>query len=179
MITQTSYSLDEKNCIVSVDGDWDRYALENDAGDLFAEKILGKSIYDFISGSTTRAWFETIVQMVRMTRTPIERPYRCDSPTLKRYMKMRVSYDGERIHIVHDLLSVEERKEPVLIKHVSEYSRYHTSKHRCSSCGRVHQDGQWYDPDDAALRRDELNLLVVAYVVCETCQLLFPNGAGE
>ncbi len=48
-----SYTLDRNNRIVDVGGEWDHFAIENDARNLVTPNVLGRPINEFIIGDVT------------------------------------------------------------------------------------------------------------------------------
>ena len=176
LINQTTYYLDKGDKILSVGSGWNQFASENDGEQLVAAKVEGRSIWDFISGDITKVWFRTIIQLADLHQEAVEHPYRCDSPTLKRYMKMRVSKENNILRVDHSLLRVERREKPVLIRHASEFDIFSQAMRCCSLCGRIHRGREWYEPDDAIFDSEGSQTFFVIYVVCETCQLLMPMG---
>ena len=94
MTTQTTaYVLDNRNRIISVSEAWDRFAAENGGNKTSYKDVCGRPIWDFVTGDPTRMWREAIFQFARLRGDRVERPYKCDSPDLKRFMRMRIVSD--------------------------------------------------------------------------------------
>jgi hypothetical protein len=111
----TTYILDGKGRIISINGPWDEFAHENGGVDIYANDIQGQLIWDFISGDATRMWFDTLINFAAIKNEIIKRPYRCDSPEFKRYMRMTITPEGNGLlRIDHELLSLEQRKIPYI-----------------------------------------------------------------
>lgn len=173
MTTQTvSYVLDSQNRIISTGGVWDEFADENGGTGSSLKDICGRSIWDFIKGDVTRMWLDSVFQYARAFGKTIERPYRCDSPDLKRFMRMRIIPEKEGVlRIEHEILSIEKRSAPVNIKFGQ--STVNGVNQRCSICGRVNM-GEWKEPHGD---HDEVSDgIYVIYTVCEDCQLLMPGS---
>lgn len=171
--TTTEYLVDEVDRIVSVSGPWDRFADENDGINARADAVCGRSIWDFIAGDGTRMWLDAIFKIARVRRASIERSYRCDSPDVKRFMRMRIiPGDGGALRIEHEVLGMEERHLPV-------YIRYKSSKDtgkirlRCSICGRVRHGKVWEEP--CPEHAGSSGEIVVVYSVCEACCRVIPE----
>lgn len=167
----TMYLLNKKNHILSVSGPWDRFAEENNGVNVFSSDVCGRSLWDFVVGDFTRIWLETIFQLARLRNTMTEQWYRCDSPEVKRFMKMRIVPDREDgLRIEHKTLVTEERPVPVYIRYGPDKSNVRT---RCSICGRVKLEGVWKEPRaEYAETSREIN---VAYSVCTDCRCLLPG----
>lgn len=173
--TTTTYLLNNKDIILSVKGPWDEFADDNGGIKIYAKDVCGRSIWDFVVGDETRMWLETIFQLARLNLSIIERSYRCDSPDLKRFMRMRIfPEEGGNLRIEHKILAIKERSAPVNIQY-SKNSNRKKLRQRCSFCGRLNQDGKqgnWVEP--LPEHADMSSEIIVIYTVCEDCQDLFP-----
>lgn len=171
MTTPTTYVLDDRNRICSVSGVWDEFADENGGRKLSSNDVCGRTIWDFVAGDATRMWLDAIFQLTRLRGTCLERSYRCDSPDVKRFMRMRVLADqGRFLRIEHEILATEPRAAPVPIHYgANALDGIHR---RCSICGRVHI-GRWQEP--LAEHVDASNRIMVIYTVCEDCKRLLPR----
>ncbi|TWI74001.1 hypothetical protein LZ24_01231 [Desulfobotulus alkaliphilus] len=170
-IPDTEYLLDKGDRIVSVGGAWDSFAKENGAAKVFSGDVCGRSVWDYVTGDATRMWLEALFQLARLRRTEIERPYRCDSPDVKRFMRMRIAVEqGGLLRIGHEILATEKRPASVHIQYGSETTK--NLRQRCSICGRIRGDG-WQEPhpEDA----DISGILVVIYTVCKDCRV-YPHS---
>lgn len=162
------YWIDKKMKIVSISGPWDEFAEKNNGPDIVSEKVRGKHVWEFITGDTTRMWFDALIQLARVKRVPIERPYRCDSPRLKRYMNMTITpEDSGLLRIEHTLISTQELQTPVNFTFAREKNTepIHT---RCSVCGRVKNSQLWQETADRG-EEEEINMNVT-YAVCPDCR---------
>lgn len=166
----TIYIIDQKDQILSVSGSWDEFAGENDGKHVYASEVCGKLIWDFVNGETTRMWLTTVFQIARLRNSALERPYRCDSPELKRHMLMRILPEPEGLlRIEHEMLSAEERTHPVYIHYASEKA-VATIRFRCSICGKVKDCDDWLEPDDISPISTKVDPILVEYTVCEDCR---------
>jgi hypothetical protein len=52
---------------------------------------VGHCLWDFIDGIETIRLYQAILQRVRAAAAQIVAPFRCDSPTLRRYMRLEIS----------------------------------------------------------------------------------------
>jgi hypothetical protein len=166
-----AYVLDSHDRIISVSKEWNAFSDENGGKHSSSTDVIGQRIWDFVAGDATRMWLATVFQFARLCGTSIERPYRCDSPEMKRFMRMRiVSEQGGNLRIEHEVLATEQRPAPIHI-HYGANTTKNTSQ-RCSICGRVNRGG-WQDP--LAEHADASNRIIVIYTVCEDCQRLMPG----
>lgn len=168
---KNTYFLNDHDNIVSVDGSWDKFAKDNGGESVQSGDICGSSIWSFIKGDATRMWLEVIFQYVRLHGTSVERLYRCDSPELKRYMRMRiVPEENGTLRVEHEILDTEERAVPVYMQYGTTASK--NTRQRCSICGRVNIDG-WKELTDK--EAEALGNILVTYTVCEDCKQLMPG----
>ena len=168
----TVYVLDNQDRIISFSGAWDEFAKENGGTNLSSIDVYGRSIWDFVTGDATRMWLDAVFQYARLRGLKVERPYRCDSPDLKRFMRMRVVPEQASIlRIEHEILSTEQRIASVIIKCGSITMK--NTRQRCSICGRLKNIGGWQEPHE-----DHVNGpggIIVIYTVCEDCQRSMPG----
>jgi hypothetical protein len=60
-----AYAVDAENRIVAVGRRrWDRFAVENGAPELRAEKIIGRNLFEFVSGSEVRQIYSDLADRV-------------------------------------------------------------------------------------------------------------------
>jgi len=166
----TTYVLDLQNRIISIGGEWDAFADENDGTKLTLKDVQGRPIRDFIKGDATIMWVEALLQYSRILGKIVDRPYRCDSPDLKRFMRMRIVPEQCGVlHIEHELLSTQPRSTPIYIQYGG--ITMNGAKLRCSICGRLNITG-WTEP--RGNHTNASGVIVVDYTVCENCQRLVP-----
>lgn len=171
----TAYEIDSNDCIVFVGDSWDIFANENGGTNTLAKDVIGRKVWDFVAGDVTRMWLSSLFQLSRLRGETIERLYRCDSPSLKRFMRMRVfSKKGGLLFIAHEILATEQRPKPIHIKYCPD-TMCHV-KQRCSFCGRIN-NGEWQEP--SAEHADTDYGLLVVYTVCERCLLCMPGIHGK
>lgn len=173
---KNSYTIDKKNKIVGTSSTWDEFALENDGGEIVSKKVIGRSIWNFVKGDHTRMWLQTVFELVRLKGESIERPYRCDSPDVRRFMKMNISPlpDG-KIKLEHEILKTEERERPVVFKYSPESGS--KIRFRCSLCGKIKVGNDWAEPDESDYKEiiQKYGGIIVAYTICPECKTTLPS----
>ena len=179
MSPNISYWVNSQDIICKVDEHWDSTLEDSKARRVKSGVIIGKSIFDFICDDVTRMYLRTMLQSVRLIPRVLQRPYRCDSPTEKRFMEMTLELESNSwVRISHKLLRTEPIATPILFKSVttankieqsSSYAAYHV---RCSICNRVRLTSgkDWRDvdklpPEDIT----GIESLRVIYGVCSDC----------
>lgn len=167
-----SYTLDKADNIVAVGGNWDAFARENDGESLLASKIIGCNLDQFIHGDITRMFVRTMIMSARTLQRPVLRPYRCDSPKLKRFMEMTVLPGAQgAVEVVHRELRSEPIAHPMPISAAPAGAGKRFVK-RCSICNRVKAQDIWSELDaaiDAARIPAGAHDIKVIYGVCPDC----------
>lgn len=168
--------IDHLDRIVRVGPFWDQFLLDNDGGgECSSSEIQGKSVWEFVLGDPTRIWLNTLLSLARLRKSPVERPYRCDSPHVRRFMQMNIIPEETKLVRMEHILVREEQRVVTVEIHLAPRVAENLYR-RCSICCRVDFGGTWTEPDnppeswgDAPLRP-----LQVIYAVCEECQRLLP-----
>lgn len=164
------YWLDSKSIIQKVGEDWDEFAETNQATEIAGEAVIGRPLYSFIAGDTTRLFVEAMLQAVRVRQEPIRQPYRCDSPNLRREMEMLLLPEPDgHVRLIHRTLNIEPFPRPYLFNTVIAET---TQKHmiRCSMCNRILQFGVWRDIHEVDELTDRSGVIPVVYRVCTDCR---------
>lgn len=175
-ITDVTYLLDCENRIMSVHGPWDEFAIENGGNDALAVDVCGRPLWDFVEDDDTRTWLEAIFEFVRLRGEIVQRPYRCDSPQLKRYMQMIIAPRAEGVlRVEHQMLRTEPRRFPVEIEYGGEHAT-NNMKLRCSLCGCIKNGDRWEEPTPEHAQPGPH--ILVAYTVCDGCSLVLPGPSN-
>lgn len=166
------YRLDAADRIVEIGGCWNDFALANAGESVLAECVLGSDIYDHVSGDASRMFLHTLLTATRSLARDTTRPYRCDSPGVKRFMEMSLLPLADHgVMVAHRMIKVE----PLPGRYdfiASKNQPYPPSRIvRCSICNRIKHAGEWLETD----RAGALGLLSsseptpVIYGVCDAC----------
>lgn len=165
------YSIDDQNRLVSFNHNWNPFALENSSAHLVAENLVGQPLFDHISGDELSQLWRSIIDGVRNRQKTAEFDYRCDSPHLKRHMRMRVSFSAGRVHFSSAVLRTtavaglgifdlnQQRAKSIIIA--------------CSWCKRIKAgETLWLEPEIAVdrmqLLQDE-HLPEISHGICPAC----------
>lgn len=174
---KTIYWLDHEDKIVRVGPGWDEFALDNDGRGVVSAEVVGCALWDFVTGETTQMWIESLLGFVRVMEREITRPYRCDSPMVRRYMKMTVTpVPGGLLRLEHLVSRIEPRPHPVHM--LAAGTLRHAHSLRCSNCGKIRVDGQWVEAEINAADTaggTVANPLRVLYAICEDCLQVLPS----
>ena len=164
------FSIDRHDQIVAVNDTWTTFALANDAPDLVNERVLQRSIWDFIVDTTTRQLYGDLLLRVRRG-IPARFPFRCDSPTARRHLEMRLTPKPDHtVRFESVVLASELRvQQPLWDRHVQ---RGEDLVRVCSWCKRVEMAGEWFNVEDAIgrLRLFERHAMPrLSHGICRDC----------
>jgi hypothetical protein len=167
------YAVDASDTIVSVSPLWLAFARENGAPELSEQAMIGRSLWDFIEGAETTRLYQAIFQRVRSTVPRVIVPFRCDSPTLRRQMRLEIHRGPENSIRLDGVL---ERVEltPQLNLLDPGFPRSDDLLTMCSCCKRaIIEPVGWLEIDQAAAR---LHLLErdraprIRQTICPDCR---------
>jgi hypothetical protein len=85
------YQVDADDRIRFVDAEWIAFARQNAAAELDTDAVLDRSLWQFVVGKETRHLYQMIFTGVRERLSEKTVPFRCDSPTRRRYMELLVA----------------------------------------------------------------------------------------
>lgn len=165
-----TYQINSADCITSVSGSWDLFAAANGGGTR-ATNVVGHSLWDFVVHNATRQVYRDLITRVRGGR-PVTFSYRCDSPTLRRFMQMTMS-PGACGSVTFDswTLRTEPRDAPAVT--ISPDIRTGDLLRVCGWCKRVAvADNEWVEIEIAV---DRLGLMAdrspvgVTHGMCPAC----------
>ena len=144
------YQIDEYDKIKCVSENWDKFAAENDALDLVSKpQVLNRPLWDFITDIETRHLYSIVIDRVRKENVPVDIPFRCDSPNLRRFMKMTIKpLSDNKVRFKSEIMRVEKR-EPLKILDKNE-TRSNENIEMCSFCKKIKMaKNKWGDTEDA------------------------------
>ena len=146
------YRVDESDIITWVSGEWLEFARANAAGHLTVETVVGRSLWDFVTGDEIRRLYHLLFARVRTAGIPVSVPFRCDSPEARRFMQLHVTPgDVGSLELTAHLVSEERREHvPLLDAAVPRTSEFVTV---CTWCRRVLLAfDEWVEPEIAMNR---------------------------
>jgi len=166
------YRLDARDRVAWVSPEWLAFARENHAEGLAAPAVVGRPVWDFIRGMETQAVYRALFRAVRTRGAAVTFPFRCDSPSTRRYMELRVSPGhAGHIELAGRLLRSEARLYLAILD--CQLPRHRPRVELCSFCKRIHVAGcGWFEADEALGRiepfaSDELPEL--EHGICDAC----------
>lgn len=165
------YSIDSADVIDHVNAAWNEFAIENSGKEYLADYVVGKKLWDFITGAEARFLSQKLAERVRQTRKALQVPFRCDAPDLRRYMTMAiVPKERNGLSFVCDVVRRESR-EPISIL---DPTRLKSDQFlmMCSWCKRIEVDKVWHEIEDGitALGLFEVDEVPqISHTMCQSC----------
>lgn len=170
------YWLDVGDTIVDIAPGWEHFANANDAPDLDVRRVIGRNLMNYVHGDVTRMFVRTLIQSARLLRRPLVRPYRCDSPEVRRDMEMRLCVeDSGLLRWEHRLVSATPFERRIAFA-PAEPTEARRCTVRCSMCNRLKSPRGWHEPVDQPPPAETCSPLPVIYGVCPEC-LNYPERA--
>lgn len=84
------YHVDRDNKICFVNSEWSIFARENNARRLEASAMLGAPLMDSIADKSSRYLYSVMIDRIRREQQNLSFQFRCDSPGMRRWMKMEM-----------------------------------------------------------------------------------------
>ena len=169
------YSVGSDDIIDWVSEGWTRFAAQNDAPELSAQAVIGKPIWQFISDIETRELYRLLLARVRTARVPIDFEFRCDAPIAKRFMRMVVNANQQRVIFSTELMRLEPTVENPLLRRTHRVGRDLVKV--CGWCKKLWiGDDRW---EEAEIALDILGpfgkdaMPIVSHGMCQPCKVSF------
>ena len=172
------YEVDAHNRIIALSPSWDIQVIAQQTDELLSSRLIGESLRRFIIGDTTRMFVETMLEVVRLKQHVIEKPYRCDTPELKRMMVMRVMPMADSsVRVEHYLQESTPWQHKTHFKTQRQAHQRHVRSRegvikRCSVCNNL-RDGKVWVTQEVFLENYPQwvdQTIPVFYGVCSRCQ---------
>lgn len=169
MVDLVTYDVDAADTIRGVGGRWAEFAVANGGAHLVAG-VLGRPLWDFVAGATTRHMYGVLCARVRQGHT-VSFQYRCDSPTTRRYMRMRlVPVEDGGVRFESETLMT--RSWPPALLESTPSTRRDVLVRLCSWCKKGLIDGVW---EELEVVVERLGMFFgdtespVSHGICPTC----------
>jgi hypothetical protein len=175
--SSVTHRIDASDRIVSVGGDWTRFALEN--GGPAAEAVLGTVLWDSFSEiGMVDVWQRLVARARAGVRVSV--PARCDAPSVRRSLRIDVmgGSDGG-VTFVSETISSVDRKPVVLLD--PRTPRTSDTVLSCAWCHAVRVHGGWVPIETAASDLglvDRVSLPRVTHGICDRCEIAVGEAMG-
>ncbi len=161
-----AYRLDARDCVASVESEW------LDFNGKPSERRPPVSFWDYISGYEVRHLFKMMFDTARDQHREISVPFRCDTPTSRRFMELKIEpLDEGALSITGELIHKEIRASVDLLDDVDRDPERFLEI--CSWCKRVDLGGDnWVEVEDAVRKLDLLSeplMPTLTHGICFDC----------
>ncbi len=165
------YVIDDNDMITRVDSNWNRFAKANHGEKVLADQVLGRRLWDFITGHETEMIYRQLVEKTRRERKTLFFPFRCDGLDCRRFMQMRISplANGE-VEFLSCIQTEEKRPAMRLLDPDVE----HDDKLLvvCSWCKNVKCETEWLPVEQAVTKMallEHSRLPMISHGMCPSC----------
>lgn len=177
--TSFRYQVDSGDRIRFVDAEWLEFARQNAGSMLDRDAVLGRPLWEFIAGEETRQLYSLIFNVARVQMREINVPFRCDSPTCRRYMELAIAPLADGFLNLSGLLIREEPRPYVALLDPS-VPRSDVFVRICSWCKRVFIPPNEWAEVELAIRCLNVfassDLPALTHVMCTACETKWPGS---
>lgn len=170
--TTLTYRVDRNNRLTFVDEGWEASAATPETRELTAENLIGQPLETFLCDYESYEIYRALIEKVRASGRAVEFPLRCDSPEVRRYMRMRISaYGKDEVQFESRVIKAESREpQPLLSIGALRSNAYLVM---CGWCKRIrHANDRW---EEVEIVVRDLNLMEapklpnLTHGVCPSC----------
>jgi len=167
------YRVDAEDRIRFVSAEWLEFARENAAPDLVRDAVVGRSLWEFVAGGEAQHLYRLLFESARRGQGTIRIPFRCDSPTIRRFMELTIDpAPDETLDLCGSILREEPRPRVALLDPSSP--RGDEFVLICSWCKRIRVAPDVWDEAEQAIRTLGLFGATVlpglSHGICDTCE---------
>lgn len=148
----TRYAVDRDDVVTRVDDAWLEFARRNEAPELDRESVVGRSLWSFVEGESTRRAWQLVFERVREQGLTASVPFRCDSPDRFRFMEMRLAPGPDGVVELEAVVLREQPRPRHLRLLERDEPRMGYAFPICSFCKRVFAFGAWLEAEVAVER---------------------------
>lgn len=166
------YHLNGEDQIEYVNSNWTEFAIENAGDCLVPNNIIGQPVWKYITDEATVSIYQSVLRRVRRSRARVELPFRCDSPGIRRYMRMEIEpMNKEHIRFKSRLI----HEEPRTFIHAlsSHFKRDNAILTMCSWCKKVKLSKErWVEIETAVCEMDLFQnhqIPMISHGICKNC----------
>lgn len=165
------YRTNGDDLIVFVDDSWDQFAISNEAPELEAVKVIGRSLWDFVSDELTRDIYRQLLLDVRKGRS-LTFDFRCDSPDRRRFLEMRMTpFADDGVQFETLTTHIEDRLPQELYRRTSAFIGEIVIA--CSWCKKIETaENVWHEVEQAVQILHLFDLrpgLQLSHGMCKAC----------
>jgi len=165
------YRIDLDYVMVSVAGNWNAFAVENEGPELAGDSVIGRRLWEFIADPATREIYRQLVDQAFDGRS-VQFDIRCDGPNTRRCTQISIyPVDDGNVEFETLTTKVEPRRSQELLRRGnSSPTGLITS---CSWCNRIKTGRQEWDEIEDAIKKLHFfeleHMPAVHHGICPDC----------
>ncbi len=164
------YRVDRQGVIRHANRAFDEFAIANDGRDLSSATVVGRSLWDVVREPTTRQIYDAVLDRAIDGR-PVTFPFRCDSPSRRRLLRMTVLATGDEVEFRVSTVAIEDRPPERLL--AADAPRSEAVLAACGWCKKIRVESGWKEVEDAVVALalfDAPALPSLTHAICEDCR---------
>lgn len=166
------YRITPDDIIEYVNDAWLRFALENGSPTL-SQGVVGSLLWKYISGPQVVHLSKELLARVRESRCEATIPFRCDSPSVRRFMRMKIIPLGRsKVEFGTWVEREEFYTEPIQLLDPTVPKDHKKLLRMCAWCKKIDVAGSWLEIEDSIGRLrlfDRLAIPAITHGICEDC----------
>ena len=178
---QSVHRIDSGDMICYVNDAWRSFAEENDCPKL-PQQVMGTPLWRWIAGDETRLLLHQLLTAVRGKGDSIELPFRCDSASIRRFLRLQIQpLPDDGIEFRSWIQREELFPEPVILLDPNADQDCERLLQMCSWCKSVQVDERWLALEEAIERMrlfDSPPIPLIDHSICPKCYLMVLAEAG-
>jgi hypothetical protein len=173
------HRVDKNDNIVGVNENWQSFAEENLGTACLPEKIIGSSLWDHIRDPETKHLYEIILLKVREYHRQATFSFRCDSPEIRRLLKLFViPREDDSVDFISQKINTELRKPVELLR--SGIERSEDLIRICSMCKKIAlSETEWTEVEIAVQEMKLFEREVLPQITHGVCQPCYYTAMAE
>ena len=167
-----TYRIDEEGRVLAVGQAWDEFARTNQARELTAREVLGRSIWDAMSDPTTQTLYRRLVERVHEGAPPVRFTFRCDAPGRRRLLQMTITAGPDGTTDFETLPITFVERPPVALLDPAA-PRSSDLLRMCSWCKRIPLGDDWVEVEEAIQRSGIFQAPIppaITHGICPRCE---------
>jgi hypothetical protein len=172
------YRISPDDVIEFVNASWQRFAVENGTSTL-SHDVIGTSLWKYISGHQIVQLSKELLARVRETRCEVTIPFRCDSPTMRRFMRMKIApLSKGRVEYITWAERETPLTKPIKLLDPAVPKDQERFLRMCAWCKKVHGEDSWLEIEEAITRLrlfDSRSTPAITHGICESCFKMMAN----
>lgn len=169
------YRIDGSDTISFVNDAWALFAAENGAPQLACETV-GRSLWSYVAGKEVIHLQKVLVRRVRQEGAPRSFPFRCDSPLLRRLLRLElVPMPGDAVEFRSQIVHEEPWAQPIRLLDPIAPRANGPLLRMCSWCKRIALGERWLEVEAYADEKglfDSVALPEITHGICDDCSRL-------